>query len=329
MSIFNIVHVEEMCRRGSVKDADVTVLRNTLAAHRTLDASSIDDLFRINLLCHLQTRNWSEFFIEAVTDWFVREQQPTGYLTVGQMRYLFERIERRERIETRTEFDLLLNLLDKARWVPERLATAALKEIHAAIATGEGVLRGGQDRASGEVTVQDIADIRRVLYAFGGDDNRPLTRTEAEILCSIDECLQPAHALGEWCDLFTLSILNVMLAASGYRVPTREVALAARPEGRNGDADRLALARHIDQRLAAYARLTPEERAIQRLERQRIEIVTGEQVGEAEALWISERLDERFSAAPHLVLLISTLRDREVRMHPVLHNMMTRHARAA
>ncbi|MFM1815972.1 MAG: hypothetical protein RLZ98_2667, partial [Pseudomonadota bacterium] len=44
MSIFNIVHVEEMCRRGSVKDADVTVLRNTLAAHRTLDASSIDDL---------------------------------------------------------------------------------------------------------------------------------------------------------------------------------------------------------------------------------------------------------------------------------------------
>lgn len=330
MSFFDIVHIEEMCRRGSVKDTDVEILRKTVAGQPILDQSSIDDLFRIQALCHLQTPTWAEFYIETVTDYLVRERQPTGYLTLEQIRYLLERIERNDRLETKTEFSLILNLLDKARWAPERLVTAALQEIHVAIATGSGVLRGGQDRASGEVTSQDIADIRRVLLAFGGDEGRPLTRTEAEILFTIDECLASPDEPGEWADLFTLAVANVMLAASGYRVPTREVALgwisSCSSEATIRDQ---ALCAALSRIIAACERMSPEERSIARLERQRIEIVTGEEAGEPDALWLAERLEQRFATAPHLALLLTTFRDNDVRLQPVLRNIVLRHACAA
>lgn len=329
MSFFDIVHIEEMCRRGSIKDADVVVLRKTVASHNVLDQSSIDDLFRIQALCHLQCPAWAEFFVETVTDFLVREKQPTGYLTLEHVRYLIERIERNDRLETKTEFDLVLNLLDKARWAPERLVTAALEEVHVAIATGFGVLRGGQDRASGEVTTQDIADIRRILYAFGGDEGSPLTRTEAEILFAIDECLSEPDRPGEWAALFTLSVANVMLSVSGYRVPPRDVALGYPAVSQSGDTPGQQLRTGIDRILGASSRMSPEERSIARLERQRIEIVTGEQAAEPDAIWLVERLEQRFATSPHLGVLLARFRDRDTPLHPALRSVVLRHARAA
>lgn len=329
MSIFNIVHIEEMCRRGSIRETDVRVLQATLSQQQALDQSSIDDLFRIHTLCHLHAAAWADFFIETVTDYLVHERQPSGYLTLEQVRYLFDRLLRNGRLETKTEFDLILNLLDKSRWAPERLAASALEQVHVAVATGAGVLRGGQELASGEVTAQDISHVRTILNAFGGDECRPLTKGEAQVLCTIDECLTRSGEADAWSEFFTLAVANLMLAASGYRVPTREVALAPGPAGPNRRKIPGGSKDHLAKVFAGYSRVSPEERAIMRLERQRLEIVTGEQTDEADAIWLAERLNTRFGNAPHLAALLAFFRDQDIRLHPVLRNVMLRHVKAA
>ena len=327
MSLFNIVQVENVCQRGSIRDGDVALLRQAIAPESALDEASIDDLFRIQALCHLQAPQWPEFFIECVTDYLIAEKDPAGYLTLDQVNYLLTRIERNGCLETKIEFDLILNLMDKARWAPSRLATIALTEIHQAVAAGAGVLRGGQECASGEMKRQDLALINQVLTAFGGDECMPLTRPEADILFAIDECVTATLPNETWNVMFAAIVANIMLAASGYRVPPRDVALATLQS--SPDAENTSQSAILERIVSAYQRLTPEERAVGRLERQRIEIVTGERIEEPGALWLSQHLETRLGSSSALDDLIQCLQSLDVRLHPILQNIVRRHGQAA
>ena len=68
MSAFQSISVDEIIRRGSVKDGDVEKLRATFYANGEISADEADEIFAINDACPVQDQSWADFFVEAITD---------------------------------------------------------------------------------------------------------------------------------------------------------------------------------------------------------------------------------------------------------------------
>jgi hypothetical protein len=230
--------------------------------------------------------------------------------------WLIARVSSAGRIRSKTEHDLLLNVIDKARWVPESLMTFALTQIRDAVISGEGPLRGGSNLGPGTITLAEVEQIRSLLFAYGNEGPLAISGAELDLLLDIEEAIAAhwpdSHAESEtspleawplesWRDLIEKATASAALAASGYSGPSREEALsearslfpapvapisaafarqpypATVPFGHN----------HL---LTAYRPLAPEARAILRLELQRIEIITGEPVTVTDAARLAHRL---------------------------------------
>lgn len=296
MRVVKSVPVEDFEYRGSIKDSDVTRLTRAFAEDPHIHETEAETLLRLNRSCPIQAPSWSGFLVDAIADYILNQSGPEGYITAEKSRWLVARLSSDGWIANRAELDLLVAILGRARWFPLSLATFALAQVAGAVIHGFGPLRLGQGplqapgAVPGTIGESEIALIRVILNAFGGDSPLPLTRPEAEILIDVHKAVccgrSPPPA---WSDLFAKAMANVLLAEHGYAVPPRAAAL--RPGAADGHAT-------VEEQVAAslvplrydYHRQSAEERALARLDRQRIEIVTGEEIAADDAGWLTERL---------------------------------------
>lgn len=300
MSSLRLMAIDEICERGSVRDADVAMLRRAFSRDSEFKAADADAMFRIQEACRIQDPAWGSLFVTTITDYVVRELEPSGYLTAVHGGWLIARLSRHGRVMKKIELDLLLNVLEKARWAPESLVGFALAQVRASVVSGDGPLRGGTDTPSGVITASEVDFVRHVLLATSAEGMYDLTRIEVETILDIDAALetntQPVHAAARvlWNDLAGKVIVNAAMSASGYAGPARELSLLAGaalwPAPVLPSRPMQLVGREIGSVLAAYRRLSPEERALQRLERQRIEIITGEPAREIDPAWLADRL---------------------------------------
>ncbi len=327
--------MDEIIRRGSIKDVDVLRLKSSFHCDGVISADEAEALMRLNESCPIQDPAWPDFFIEAVTDYVVNQAQPEGYLTAEGAQWLIARVARDGTISRKTEFDLIVNVLDKSRWSPVSLARLALAQIKRAVADGDGPLRAGQMSEKGKISEPEVELVRRILYAFGGDGNVAVTRAEAEVLFDINDAIADPEANPAWTDLFVKAVTNVVMAASGQAVPTREEAM--RRDAwlvDRGDLSPRALltamvASSLDAVRSAYQEQSAEERALARLEHQRIEIITNEVITRAEAGWLCERIGRDGRLTPNEVALIGYLKKESPNIHPDLQAAVDRLADAA
>lgn len=311
MSSGTAVSIDEICARGSVKDADVQRLRKLIFTDGAVSEAEARALLRINDACKVQDASWPDFLIEAVTDYLVNDAEPQGYLTAANAAWLIEIISRDGKVQSKTELELLVSLLDRARWSPESLARFALDQVRSAVVSGEGPLRSGLDLKAGEISEGEIELLRRILYAFGGDGNIAITRAEAEVLFEINDAVSNGPLNPAFTDLFVKAIANAVMAGSGYAVPSREEALRREVwlESR-GDLSIGAVVEAMAKGGLGglYASQTSEERALARLERQRIEIITNEEVTQGETGWLADRLGRDGKLTPAESALIAFLK---------------------
>jgi len=305
MSTLRLMAIDAICQRGSIREPDVLTLRRAFALEPQLHASEIDALFRVHALARVQDPAWADFFAEILTDYVVRELEPAGYVTSAHAAWLVARVSSAGRVRTKAEHDLLLNVIDKARWVPASLMAFALAQIRDAVRTGDGPLRAGAETGPGTITLLEVEQVRSLLFAYGNEGPKAITEIEAELLLDIDGALRRVEAARvaheailrsdswpvepwrldgwpqqAWSDLLDKAIANAVLSASGYACPTREEALN---EARPLTSPQAAL--------QGYRPMTPEARALLRLELQRIEIITGEPVRPADPVRLAEILD--------------------------------------
>lgn len=326
MSTIKAIPFEEIIKRGSIKEADVARLRRAFYESAAIEPEEADALFVLNESCPVQDQAWSEFFIEAVTDYVVHQMQPEGYVTVENAAWLIKSITRDGRVESKTELELLVNILDKARWSPVSLVRFALDQVKQAVVTGEGPLRAGQGLEKGRIGEGEVELLRRILYAFGGDGCASITRPEAEVLFEINDAISAAgeEACEDWSDLFVKAVANVVMAASGYKVPTREEALQHETwlESRGDLSPGAFLGKMVAAGLSGirekYREQTWEERAIAKLERQRVEIVTNEEITQDEANWLADRLARDGKLTPVEQALVAYLNAESGSIHPDL-----------
>jgi hypothetical protein len=230
MSGLRTLPIEEIVKRGSIGGGDIRALRRIFYEDGIVAADEADSLIRLNDACRVKPVEWADFFIEALTDYLVFQEQPQGYLNSANAHWLIDRISNDGHIRSRIEMGLVVNVLDKARWAPVSLVKFALNQVKSAVVSGGGPLRDGKPRAPGEITVGEVELLRRVLYAFGGDGHVAITCDEADILFDIDEAVASSRPNAAWTDLFVKAITNVVMASSGYAVPFREEALRREAE---------------------------------------------------------------------------------------------------
>lgn len=278
MRLADAQSIDQIRRQGRIDPDQIAALRSTFYDTDVIAESDAEALLAVTRTIQPRDPVWAEFVIEAVTEHIVNDADPRGYLNAANARWIASRIAPEGWISSRTELDLLINVLDKARWAPDSLAVLALSTVRHAVAAAGGPLRSDAAVPAGRITDADVAATRRILVAAGGERPVAITRANADVLFDVQEAIadndHPA-----WDGLFALAVVNVAHAIAGYSVPSRKEALAMQPTSVGNEAG------------AGCLELGMEELALARLERQRIEIITGETQAEPDAAWLTARLE--------------------------------------
>ena len=330
MSLLNAVSIDAIRARGAITDADVLALRRAYYNDGIIDGAEAETLFALNDSCPLQDPTWGDCFVEMLTDYVVNQARPEGYVTIENAEWLVSRISKDGSVDSRTELELLVNVLDKARWSPQSLVTFALEQVKRAVIEGTGPLRAGKTLAAGCINDAEVELLKRILYAFGGDGNIAITRSEAAMLFDINDATQSGDNAEGWQDLFVKAIANCVMAASGYATPSREQALAREAWlASRGDLSLGNIIGGINRSSAsgifgAYREQSAEERAIAALERQKVEIVTAEEVTVVEAKWLADRINRDGKTTPNEIAFLTFLADNSPKIAPELEALIER-----
>jgi hypothetical protein len=331
MGVVSAVSVDEIRARGSIRDSDVVALRRAYYADGRISEAEADVLFELNQACPVQDAAWADCFVEMLTDYVVHQAIPEGYVTAENAQWLMSRVMVDGAVASKTELELVINVLDKSRWSPESLVVFVLEQIKSSVIEGNGPLRAGRNLTPGVIAEAEVDLLRRVLYAFGGDGNIAITRREAEVLFEINDAVSESDNHPSWRDLFVKALTNCIMSASGYATPTREQVLAQEAWlDRRGDLSLGNMVGGFGRGVfEAYREQSSEERAIERLERQKIAIVTNEAVTPVEAAWLAKRIGANGRLSANEEELIAFIRAESCRIAPELEDRIVELHKAA
>lgn len=275
---------DEICRRGCIKDTDITALKRWFQNNGGVTDYDIDAMFELHRACPVQHWAWSEFFQRTVSDYIVAETEPAGYLTTIQAMWLMTRLSDEDgTVTTKLELDLLRAIIEQARWVPATLVRFALEQILRAVDTGRGPLRGGHTFDAGRIMPAEVGWVREVLLGYGADSRHAITEPELGVVLAINDALAGESAEAQWSDLVAKVLVDALMTSSAYASGGRVVLLTSDFSLELGAGDPTAasmgaLPSTFADVMRLYRPTSREDLVLERLERQRIEIITGEPV---------------------------------------------------
>lgn len=229
--------VADIASRKRITPLDVLELRQLIFRDGVVACEEAEALFALDEACTERCPEWVAFFVEAVTDYIVHQEKPSGYVTAKNAEWLINAISHDGKVDSLTELELLVRVLEQAKFSTERLVAFAMKQVKHAIVDRQGPLIQGGDLVPGVIEKAEVDLLRRMLYAFGGDGNVAVTRAEAEVLFEINDRVAGARNDASWNDLFVKAVANFVMCASGYQAPTREEALRQENFLDRADAD--------------------------------------------------------------------------------------------
>ncbi|WP_425410734.1 hypothetical protein [Hyphococcus sp.] len=199
---------------GFVSADEVLFLRKTVFANGVVEPAELDALFDLGDRAQDGDPEWFQFFAEAAADFYLREEEPQGYLTTEEFQSLKARATR-DGCANPLELALLVKLMETAESTPPEMAAFVGEQVKAMIAAKpDGPI----------VNKQDAVMLRRYLFASGGEGNVGVTRREAELLFDINDMTENAKNNPAWTELFVQGVINHLMAHLGYTAPSREEA---------------------------------------------------------------------------------------------------------
>ena len=213
---------EQAMADGAISADEILSLRQGGWANATIDADEADAIFVLNDHLAEPTGEWSDSFVEALSEHIVHQVAPRGYVSEDQAEWLIERIDRDNGVESLTELELLVRVLEKAINVPARLKAYALDQIEQAVLTGEGPTRDGGMLEKGNVTDAEVRLLRRMVFAGGGDRPAGVSQLEAEMLFRLKDATLDASNSSEWKRLFVQGVGNYLQGFGGKEQLSRE-----------------------------------------------------------------------------------------------------------
>lgn len=312
--------------RGVITKHDVQKLRAAMFRDGAVSRAEADALLAIDRSVRSQAPAFSALYVEALADYMVDSVPPAGYITADNADWLIAALAPHGSLTSDNQMELLVKVLDRARWAPRHLVVFALDQIKQCVVAGAGVTRHGGIGVKGVVTEAEAELVRRLLFAFGGAGHIAVSREEAELLFAIDGATDAPKNHPAWSDVFVKAIANHLLAASGYAVPSREEALK-----REAWLDeRLGVAGFLERMVsggfaavvARYRAADDEARQLEQIEAEKIALLTDEAITAAEADWLAARIHQDGVVRTNERALLGFLRANAVAIHPSLEPLL-------
>ncbi|RZJ31589.1 MAG: hypothetical protein EON85_03085 [Brevundimonas sp.] len=200
--------------RGEVTSADILALRQSIFGDAVVTPDEAESLFRIDEGTDRRVAEWRVLFLEALTDWLIRQQEPRGYVTEAQGDWLIARIEADKRARDGTEIELVVRVLEQADAAPAALAAFGLTLVSRSVVENDGV-----------ISATEVERMRRLMFAPSGPGRLSISREEAEVLFDLNDATRGAANDPSWTDFFMRAVANAVTAAAGWAPPGREEAL--------------------------------------------------------------------------------------------------------
>jgi len=180
--------IESIMEKQLIESSETLALRRWFYGEALLNREDAEALFDINAALRVSNPEFSFLFVEALTDYVLYQQRPTGRITAAKSAWLIERMGGVDGlVATVAELELLISIIEEAHEVPEELVAFALAQVKHSAITGEGPAARGRIHFSRSVDAGDVVLIDRVLHRGAKAEGSAISRTEAEILFEIAE----------------------------------------------------------------------------------------------------------------------------------------------
>src|ERR1051325_6687859 len=207
---------------SAISAEDVLALRRWVWPDGAVSADEADALFALDRLAADAAPEWADFFIEAITDYVVNETPPRGYVEDGHAAWLIGRIEAGGTPVSPTRIELVVKVLESALNCAPSLKAWALGQIESTVLSGAGPTRHGPVRP-GVIDEAEVALLRRIVFAAGGDGALTVSADEAEMLWRLKDATLGADNAPGWQTLFVRALGNHLMAYSSYTPLERRV----------------------------------------------------------------------------------------------------------
>lgn len=201
---------------GQITAEEILNLRREGWADGRIEPAEAEALFVLNDLLADRTGEWTDFFVEALSEFVLAAGTPRGFVSEDQAEWLIARLDRSGQVETMAELELLARVFDRAEHLPERLRAYAITQIEQIVLTGTGPTRDGGQVEAARITPAECRLLKRFVYSFASDSPGGVSRVEAEMLFRLKDATLGADNAPEWDDLFVKAVANHLMAHNRF-----------------------------------------------------------------------------------------------------------------
>jgi len=169
---------------------DALRMRRIVWPDGAIDPAEAEAIFDLNNAIRSVSREWVDFFVEAMSVYLVRQQSPQGYVDEAKAAWLMAKVDHDGRVDSLGELELLVKVLEDATSVPETLKTYALTQIEARYGVPKEVVLGvwGMETNYGSFkgdkdVIRSLATLAQVRYR--GDFFRRLPPAQRRDLANL------------------------------------------------------------------------------------------------------------------------------------------------
>ena len=198
----------------TISAEEVAALRKAGWADGRMTREEAEIVFATQRAIHYPSREWSDFFAEAIRNYVLNGSDPRGFASAEEAEWLIGQVEMDGKVCSMTELELLTGIIERAQNVPETLKSYVLGVLEREVMEGTGPTRCGGELSDNHVSAAECRILRRVIFGHASDRPAAVSRREAEVLFRIKDAVAGADNAPEFQRLFVQGVGNYLLGFS-------------------------------------------------------------------------------------------------------------------
>ena len=315
---------------NKITDEDVIKLRREVFQDMLVSRVEAEAVFALNNSVQETSKSWNEFFVEVMTDYCINQAKPKGYMSENNAEWLISQIDHDGHLDTNSELELLVKVIERASEVPTQLSAYALNQVKIAVLEGNGPLLCDNELKPGVIGAPEAQLIRRIMYGVGAEGRIAISKEEVQVLFDLNDQTVEVENDPEWTDVFIKAVACHLMAAGGYQVADRQEALQREKWLEDTSTD---VAGFLSKTLSSVGDLmrsgnfSLSTRSMEDAWAERNqELIARQQqtnpVDEAEAHWLTDRIGRDGVIHDNEKALLSYLKQESISLHPSLDKLI-------